>query len=144
MVLSRGDKAIRKAVEFAEDNEKLGWDDLKQFDINSNDVVVGIAASGTTPYVIGAIQKAEENGMVTAGISCNPDSPLEKATSYPITPLVGPEFVTGSTRMKSGTAQKMVLNMISTSLMIKLGHVKGNRMVDMQLSNNKLLDEGPV
>jgi len=141
-IIAGGDKAIRKAVEFAEDNEKLGWDDLKQFDINSNDVVVGIAASGTTPYVIGAIQKAEENGMVTAGISCNPDSPLVKATSYPITPLVGPEFVTGSTRMKSGTAQKMVLNMISTSLMIKLGHVKGNRMVDMQLSNNKLLNRG--
>ena len=141
-IIAGGDEAIRKAVEFAEDNEKLGWDDLRQFDISSNDVVVGIAASGTTPYVIGAIQKAEEMGMVTAGISCNPDSTLAKTTSYPITPMVGPEFVTGSTRMKSGTAQKMVLNMISTSLMIKLGHVKGNRMVDMQLSNNKLLHRG--
>jgi N-acetylmuramic acid 6-phosphate etherase len=141
-IIAGGDHAIRKAVEFAEDSDHLGWEDLCEFNITKQDVIVGIAASGTTPYVIGAIKKAEEMGLVTAGISCNPDSPLTKATKFPITPVVGPEFVTGSTRMKSGTAQKMVLNMISTCLMIKLGHVKGNRMVDMQLSNNKLLIRG--
>jgi len=141
-LIAGGDKAIRKAVEFAEDNDSLGWEDLNTFNLSKNDVIVGIAASGTTPYVIGAIKKAEECGHITAGISCNPESPLSKVTSFPITPLVGPEFVTGSTRMKSGTAQKMILNMISTSLMIKLGHVKGNRMVDMQLSNNKLVERG--
>ncbi|MDC1203693.1 N-acetylmuramic acid 6-phosphate etherase [Crocinitomicaceae bacterium] len=141
-IIAGGDHAIRKAVEFAEDSDHLGWEDLCEFSITKQDVIVGIAASGTTPYVIGAIKKAEEMGLITAGISCNPDSPLTKATKFPITPMVGPEFVTGSTRMKSGTAQKMVLNMISTCLMIKLGHVKGNRMVDMQLSNNKLLIRG--
>ena len=141
-IIAGGDHAIRKAVEFAEDSEHLGWKDLCDFQITKQDVIVGIAASGTTPYVIGAIKKAEDMGHVTAGISCNPDSPLTRATQFPITPLVGPEFVTGSTRMKSGTAQKMVLNMISTCLMIKLGHVKGNRMVDMQLSNNKLVTRG--
>lgn len=141
-IIAGGDHAIRKAVEFAEDSEHLGWKDLCDFQITKQDVIVGIAASGSTPYVIGAIKKAEEMGHVTAGISCNPDSPLTRATQFPITPLVGPEFVTGSTRMKSGTAQKMVLNMISTCLMIKLGHVKGNRMVDMQLSNNKLVIRG--
>lgn len=141
-IIAGGDQAIRKAVEFAEDNSELGWKDLMGFSISENDVIVGIAASGTTPYVIGAIAKAEETGLVTAGISCNPESPLSRTTSYPITPLVGPEFVTGSTRMKSGTAQKMVLNMISTCLMIKLGHVKGNKMVDMQLSNKKLVERG--
>ena len=141
-IIAGGDKAIRNAVEFAEDDVDLGWKDLEGFQVTKNDVIVGIAASGTTPYVIGAINKAEELGLVTAGISCNPNSPLSKATKFPITPLVGPEFVTGSTRMKSGTAQKMVLNMISTCLMIKLGHVKGNKMVDMQLSNNKLLVRG--
>ena len=141
-IIAGGDHAIRKAVEFAEDSEHLGWKDLCDFQITKQDVIVGIAASGTTPYVIGAIKKAEEMGHITAGISCNPESPLTSATQFPITPLVGPEFVTGSTRMKSGTAQKMVLNMISTCLMIKLGHVKGNRMVDMQLSNNKLVTRG--
>ena len=141
-IIAGGEKAIRKAVEFAEDNDSLAWEDLNQFQITKNDVIVGIAASGSTPYVIGAIKKAEEIGLVTAGISCNPESPLSKASQFPITPLVGPEFVTGSTRMKSGTAQKMVLNMISTCLMIKLGHVKGNKMVDMQLSNNKLVERG--
>ncbi|MDB4340484.1 N-acetylmuramic acid 6-phosphate etherase [Crocinitomicaceae bacterium] len=141
-IIAGGDHAIRKAVEFAEDSDHLGWKDLCEFNITKQDVIVGIAASGTTPYVIGAIKKAEDMGLITAGISCNPDSPLTKATKFPITPVVGPEFVTGSTRMKSGTAQKMVLNMISTCLMIKLGHVKGNRMVDMQLSNNKLLIRG--
>ena len=141
-IIAGGDQAIRKAVEFAEDNSELGWKDLMSFSISEDDIVIGIAASGTTPYVIGAIAKAEELGLITAGISCNPESPLSKATTYPITPLVGPEFVTGSTRMKSGTAQKMILNMISTTLMIKLGHVKGNKMVDMQLSNEKLVGRG--
>ena len=141
-IIAGGDQAIRKAVEFAEDNSDLGWKDLTAFSISEHDVIVGVAASGTTPYVIGAISKAEDLGLVTAGISCNPKSPLSLSTSYPITPVVGPEFVTGSTRMKSGTAQKMVLNMISTCLMIKLGHVKGNKMVDMQLSNKKLVARG--
>ncbi|HNR86463.1 MAG TPA: N-acetylmuramic acid 6-phosphate etherase, partial [Taishania sp.] len=109
---------------------------------NQNDTLVGIAASGTTPYVIGALQKANENGLLTASITCNPGNPIAQLAQHPITPEVGPEFVTGSTRMKSGTAQKLVLNMISTSLMIKLGRVKGNKMVDMQLSNNKLVDRG--
>jgi N-acetylmuramic acid 6-phosphate etherase len=113
-----------------------------EYNINSNDTLVGIAASGTTPYVLGSIDEAKKMGVLTGGISCNPGSPLSQVVEYPMTPEVGPEFVTGSTRMKSGTAQKLVLNMISTSLMIKLGRVKGNKMVDMQLSNNKLVDRG--
>jgi N-acetylmuramic acid 6-phosphate etherase len=141
-IIAGGDTAIRKAVEFAEDDLEQGWKDLQEYSINSNDTLVGIAASGSTPYVLGAIAKAKENNVLTAGISCNPESPLSKESEFPMTPVVGPEFVTGSTRMKSGTAQKLVLNMISTSLMIKLGHVKGNKMVDMQLSNNKLIDRG--
>jgi len=141
-IIAGGDSAIRKAVEFAEDDMNQGWKDLSEYNINSKDTVVGIAASGSTPYVLGALKIAKENGVLTAGISCNPGSPLSELADFPITPEVGPEFVTGSTRMKSGTAQKLVLNMISTSLMIKLGHVKGNRMVDMQLSNNKLIDRG--
>ena len=141
-IIAGGDSAIRRAVEFAEDDMNQGWKDLSEFNINSTDTVVGIAASGSTPYVLGALKIAKENGVLTAGISCNPGSPLSELADFPITPEVGPEFVTGSTRMKSGTAQKLVLNMISTSLMIKLGHVKGNRMVDMQLSNNKLIDRG--
>jgi N-acetylmuramic acid 6-phosphate etherase len=141
-IIAGGDNAIRKAVEFAEDDVEQGWKDLSEFNINPQDTVVGIAASGTTPYVLGALEKAKENGILTGGISCNPDSPLSKLADHSITPVVGPEFVTGSTRMKSGTAQKLVLNMISTSLMIKLGRVKGNKMVDMQLSNNKLVDRG--
>ena len=141
-IIAGGDSAIRRAVEFAEDDMNQGWKDLSEFNINSSDTVVGIAASGSTPYVLGALKIAKENGVLTAGISCNPGSPLSELADFPITPEVGPEFVTGSTRMKSGTAQKLVLNMISTSLMIKLGHVKGNRMVDMQLSNNKLIDRG--
>lgn len=141
-IIAGGDTAIRKAVEFAEDDTEQGWKDLEEYKINSNDTLVGIAASGSTPYVLGAIQKAKENGILTAGISCNPDSKLANTVDFPITIVVGPEFVTGSTRMKSGTAQKLVLNMISTSLMIKLGHVKGNKMVDMQLSNHKLIDRG--
>ncbi len=141
-IMAGGDKAMRKAVEFAEDNTELGWTDLQAFAINKKDTLVGIAASGTTPYVLGALSKAKEAGLVTGGISCNPGSPLAALAQYPMTAVVGPEFVTGSTRMKSGTAQKLILNMISTTLMIKLGRVKGNRMVDMQLSNNKLVDRG--
>lgn len=141
-IIAGGDQAIRKAVEFAEDDTEQGWKDLENYSINSNDTIVGIAASGSTPYVIGAIKKAKENGLLTGGISCNPGCQLETEAQYPMIAVVGPEYVTGSTRMKSGTAQKLILNMISTSLMIKLGHVKGNRMVDMQLSNNKLVDRG--
>ena len=141
-IIAGGDSAIRKAVEFAEDDSEQGWKDLASFNINALDTVVGIAASGRTPYVLGALEKAKEFGLLTAGISCNPESPLSHLAEFPITPIVGPEFVTGSTRMKSGTAQKLVLNMISTSLMIKLGKVKGNKMVDMQLSNHKLVDRG--
>ena len=141
-IIAGGDSAIRKAVEFAEDDTEQGWKDLMEFDINENDSLVGIAASGSTPYVIGALQKANKNAILTAGINSNRNSALAETAQYPITPIVGPEFVTGSTRMKSGTAQKLVLNMISTSLMIGLGRVKGNKMVDMQLSNNKLVDRG--
>jgi N-acetylmuramic acid 6-phosphate etherase len=141
-LIAGGDNAIRKAVEFAEDDKEQGWLDLAEFNVSELDTVVGIAASGRTPYVLGALEKAKHLGLLTAGISCNPNSPLFHLADFPITPIVGPEFVTGSTRMKSGTAQKLVLNMISTSLMIKLGKVKGNKMVDMQLSNHKLVDRG--
>jgi len=141
-LMAGGDKAMRKAVEFAEDNSNLGWEDLQSQKINIHDVVVGIAASGTTPYVVGALKKCQEQNITTACIVCNSRSPLSKVSDFPIEIVVGPEFVTGSTRMKSGTAQKLVLNMISTSVMIKLGKVKGNKMVDMQLSNNKLVDRG--
>lgn len=141
-IIAGGDTAIRKAVEFAEDDLNQGWKDLNSFEIQENDIVVGIAASGSTPYVIGAIEKANSNGNITAGITCNPNSPITKVAKFPLVAEVGPEFVTGSTRMKSGTAQKLILNMISTSLMIKLGHIKGNKMVDMQLSNEKLVKRG--
>jgi len=141
-LMAGGDKAMRKAVEFAEDNSDLGWEDLQSHNINTDDVVIGIAASGTTPYVVGALKKCQEENITTACIVCNENSPLSKVSDFPIEIVVGPEFVTGSTRMKSGTAQKLVLNMISTSVMIKLGKVKGNKMVDMQLSNNKLVDRG--
>ena len=141
-LMAGGDKAIRKAVEFAEDNSTLGWEDLKSNHINSKDVVIGIAASGTTPYVIGALKRCQEENIITACIVCNSKSPLSSVADFPIEVVVGPEFVTGSTRMKSGTAQKLVLNMISTSVMIQIGKVKGNKMVDMQLSNNKLVDRG--
>jgi N-acetylmuramic acid 6-phosphate etherase len=141
-LIAGGDKAMRKAVEFAEDNTNLAWEDLQSHNINKNDVVIGIAASGTTPYVIGALNKCQEENITTACIVCNSDSPVSKVSDFPIEVVVGPEFVTGSTRMKSGTAQKLVLNMVSTSVMIQLGKVKGNKMVDMQLSNNKLVDRG--
>jgi N-acetylmuramic acid 6-phosphate etherase len=141
-LIAGGDGAIRRAVEAAEDNWDGGWNDLQPYKLTMNDVVVGIAASGTTPYVIGAVRQARQHGMLTACITCNPDSPLSKEVDIPIEAVVGPEFVTGSTRMKSGTAQKLVLNMISTSTMIRMGHVKGNKMVDMQLTNAKLVDRG--
>jgi len=141
-IIAGGDTAIRKAVENAEDDPQQAYIDLKAHDINANDVVIGIAASGTTPYVIGGIKNCVDHGIVTGAITCNKGCPLDLAANYPIVPIVGPEFVTGSSRMKAGTAQKMVLNMISTAVMIQLGHVKGNKMVDMQLSNDKLVDRG--
>jgi N-acetylmuramic acid 6-phosphate etherase len=141
-LIAGGDIAIRKSVEHAEDDTQQAWKDLMAFDINENDVVVGIAASGTTPYVIGGIRDARANGLLTAGITNNPGSPLALEADIPIEMNVGPEFVTGSTRMKSGTSQKLALNMISTALMIKIGRVKGNKMVNMQLSNTKLVDRG--
>jgi len=141
-LIAGGDKAIRKAVESAEDNPEQGWLDMQPFEPNENDTVVGIAASGSTPYVIGAIEKARQNGLLTGCITCNESSPVAAAAEIPVVVVVGPEFVTGSTRMKAGTAQKLVLNMISTTTMIRLGHVKGNKMVDMQLSNKKLVDRG--
>lgn len=141
-LIAGGDDAIRKAVEFAEDDINQGWEDLKEHDINDKDVVIGIAASGTTPYVVGALEHCNKNNIQTGCITCNAGSPVAKVAKFPIEIVVGPEFVTGSTRMKSGTAQKLALNMISTSVMIKLGRVKGNKMVDMQLSNNKLVDRG--
>ncbi|WP_299248343.1 N-acetylmuramic acid 6-phosphate etherase [uncultured Aquimarina sp.] len=141
-LIAGGDPAIRKAVEFAEDNTEQGWKDLEDYQISEKDVVIGIAASGTTPYVIGALKKCNESNIITGCITCNAGSPLADTAQYPIVVTVGPEFVTGSSRMKAGTAQKLVLNMISTSTMIQLGRVKGNKMVDMQLSNNKLVDRG--
>ena len=141
-LIAGGDRALRNPVESAEDDLDKAWEELQQYHINTNDTLVGIAASGTTPYVIGALRKARAGGILTASISCNPDSPMAAEAEIAIEPIVGPEFVTGSTRMKSGTAQKMVLNMITTSTMIKLGRVKGNRMVNMQLTNQKLVDRG--
>lgn len=141
-LIAGGDVALRKAVENAEDDFSRAWKDLQEYHISERDVLVGIAASGTTPYVIGGVKKAREEGIVTGCITCNKNSPLAKEVEYPIECVVGPEFVTGSTRMKAGTAQKLILNMISTSVMIKLGRVKGNKMVDMQLSNVKLVNRG--
>lgn len=141
-LIAGGDIAIRKAVEFAEDSETQGWEDLKAHQISNKDVVIGIAASGTTPYVIAALKACNANNIITGCITCNHNSPLSQVATFPIEVIVGPEFVTGSSRMKAGTAQKLVLNMISTSTMIQLGHIKGNKMVDMQLSNNKLVDRG--
>lgn len=141
-IIAGGAKAITEAVEFAEDDMEQGWKDLEAFQANEKDVVIGIAASGTTPYVIAALEKCRENGIITGSICCNPNAPLSKAADHPIEVVVGPEFVTGSTRMKSGTAQKLVLNMISTAVMIQLGRVEDNKMVNMQLSNDKLVDRG--
>lgn len=141
-IIAGGDSAIRKAVENAEDNKQQAWIDLLAFNINENDVVIGIAASGTTPYVIGGLESCNNANVVTGCISCNANSPLSSVAKYPIDVVVGPEFLTGSSRMKAGTAQKMILNMITTATMIRLGKVKGNRMIDMQLSNDKLVDRG--
>jgi N-acetylmuramic acid 6-phosphate etherase len=141
-LIAGGDNAIRKAVEFAEDDTQQGWKDLKAYKINKKDVLVGIAASGTTPYVMGALKEARKKGVLTGCIVCNKKSPVAEAAEFPVEVVVGPEFVTGSTRMKSGTAQKLVLNMLSTSVMIKLGKVKGNKMVDMVPTNNKLVARG--
>ena len=141
-LIAGGDTDIRKAIEFAEDSSTQGFEDLQSYNISSNDLVIGIAASGTTPYVINALKKCNENNIITGGISCNHNSPLSQTAQYPIEVIVGPEFITGSSRMKAGTAQKLVLNMISTATMIQLGKVKGNKMIDMQLSNNKLVDRG--
>lgn len=141
-LIAGGDAAIRSAVEFAEDSETQGWEDLLAYGITADDTVVGIAASGRTPYVIGAVLKARSMNILTACITCNENTLLATAVEHPIVAVTGPEFVTGSTRMKAGTAQKLILNMISTATMIRLGRVKGTRMVDMQLSNNKLIDRG--
>jgi N-acetylmuramic acid 6-phosphate etherase len=141
-LIAGGEKAIQHAVENAEDSLTKGWEDLQTFNITDNDVLIGIAASGTTPYVIGAMQQCQKLGIITGSISCNPGSPMSDHADFPIEVVVGPEFVTGSTRMKSGTAQKLVLNMISTAVMIQIGRVEGNKMVNMQLSNDKLVDRG--
>ncbi|MCF6308393.1 MAG: N-acetylmuramic acid 6-phosphate etherase [Flavobacteriaceae bacterium] len=141
-IIAGGDTAIRKAVEFAEDSTTQGWKDLQDFNITKKDFVIGVAASGTTPYVISALEKCNQNNIPTGCITCNEGSPLALTAKYPIVVVVGPEFVTGSSRMKAGTAQKLVLNMISTTAMIQLGKVKGNKMVDMQLSNHKLVNRG--
>ncbi len=141
-VIAGGDKAITTAVEYAEDDKEQGWKDLEAFNISEKDVAIGIAASGTTPYVIGALEECRKRGIVTGSISCNPGSPVSQAADFPIEVIVGPEFVTGSTRMKSGTAQKLILNMISTTAMIQLGRVEDNKMVNMQLTNEKLVDRG--
>ena len=141
-IMAGGDKAIRKAAEFAEDNDQQAWIDLQEYQINNKDVLIGIAASGRTPYVIGGVKTARANGIATGCIVCNAGSALAKEVEFPVEVITGPEFVTGSTRMKAGTAQKLVLNMITTTVMIKLGHVVGNKMVDMQLTNLKLVERG--
>ena len=141
-LIAGGEAALHKAMESVEDDPNKAWKELEIFNINTKDTVIGIAASGTTPYVIGGIQTARENGILTGCITCNPKGPIVEVTEYPVIVVVGPEFVTGSTRLKAGTAQKMVLNMITTTLMIKLGRVKGNKMINMQLSNKKLIERG--
>lgn len=143
-IIAGGDQAIRKAVEHAEDDTEQAWQDLKSHAIQKDDVVIGIAASGTTPYVVGGLNACQNEGILTGCIVCNPKSPIAEVSNYPIEVIVGPEFLTGSSRMKAGTAQKLVLNMISTSVMIKLGRVKDNKMVDMQLSNHKLKERGSI
>jgi len=141
-LIAGGDKALRNPVENAEDDAEKAWEELQQYQVNQNDTVIGLTASGTTPYVIGALKNARAHGILTASVACNPDSPMAKEADIRIEVIVGPEFITGSTRLKSGTAEKLVLNMISTATMIKLGRVKGNSMVNMQLSNAKLVDRG--
>ncbi len=141
-IIAGGDKAIRKSQEYAEDSLTQGWEDLKKYKITKKDIVIGIAASGTTPYVLGGIKKCNKNKIVTGCITCNKNSPLSTIAKYPIEVVVGPEYVTGSSRMKAGTAQKLILNMLSTAVMIRLGKIKGNKMYDMQLSNTKLVQRG--
>lgn len=141
-IIAGGEKAITTAVEFAEDDKEQGWKDLEAYNVSDKDVVIGIAASGTTPYVIGALEECRKRGIITGSIACNPDSPISMVADFPVEVVVGPEFVTGSTRMKSGTAQKLVLNMISTAVMIQLGRVEDNKLVNMQLTNDKLIDRG--
>jgi len=141
-IIAGGEEAITKAIENAEDDWEQGWKDLEEYDTDDNDVVIGIAASGTTPYVIGALQECKKRGIITGSITNNPGSPLAVVADFPIEVAVGPEFVTGSTRMKSGTSQKLILNMISTAIMIRLGRVEDNKMVNMQLTNEKLIDRG--
>ncbi|WP_113662116.1 N-acetylmuramic acid 6-phosphate etherase [Pedobacter nanyangensis] len=141
-IIAGGDSAIRKAVEFAEDDDKQAWIDLQEYDINEKDSLVGLAASGTTPYVVGGLKEARKHGVLTGCIICNTGGPVVAESDFPVEVVAGPEFLTGSTRMKSGTAQKLVLNMLSTTVMIQLGRVKGNKMVDMQLTNHKLVDRG--
>ena len=141
-IIAGGDTAIRKAVEFAEDDDQQAWIDLQEYQINEKDSLVGLAASGTTPYVVGGLNTARQKGILTGCIVCNEGGPIVAESDYPVEVVVGPEFLTGSTRMKSGTAQKLVLNMLSTTVMIRLGKVKGNKMVDMQLTNHKLVDRG--
>ena len=141
-LIAGGDTALRTAVEAAEDNPEKAWQELQDFQINALDTVIGIAASGTTPYVVGGVKKAREDGLLTGCITCNPSSPLAQVSEYPIEAVVGPEFVTGSTRLKAGTSQKLILNMLSTTLMIRMGRVKGNKMVNMQLVNKKLIERG--
>lgn len=141
-LIAGGDNAIRKAVEFAEDDPQQAWFDLEEHAISTKDIVIGIAASGSTPYVVGGLRACRDRGIATGCITCNPNAPVSHVSDFPVEVIVGPEFVTGSTRMKAGTAQKLVLNMITTSVMVKLGRVKGNKMVDMQLSNDKLVDRG--
>jgi N-acetylmuramic acid 6-phosphate etherase len=141
-LIAGGDEAIRNSVEHAEDSTTQGWEDLLTYEVNSSDTVIGIAASGTTPYVVHGIKKCNDNNILTGCITCNEGSPLSIAAQHPIEVIVGPEFVTGSSRMKAGTAQKLILNMITTSVMIQLGKIKGNKMVDMQLSNDKLVNRG--
>ncbi|MEO6669835.1 MAG: N-acetylmuramic acid 6-phosphate etherase [Ferruginibacter sp.] len=141
-IIAGGDVAITKAVEFAEDNEEQGWEDLLKHDIKNSDFVIGLSASGTAPYVMGTLKKCRQHGITTGSISCNPGAPLSEAADFPVELVTGPEFVTGSTRMKAGTAQKLALNMISTSVMIRIGRVEGNKMVNMQLTNEKLVDRG--
>jgi N-acetylmuramic acid 6-phosphate etherase len=141
-VIAGGEKAIRSAIEFAEDDKEQGWKDLQKYKITENDTVIGLAASGNTPYPIGALEQANKNNVLTGCITCNNNTPIAAVATFPIEVVLGPEFLTGSTRMKSGTAQKLVLNMISTAVMIQLGRVKGNKMVDMQLSNKKLISRG--
>ena len=139
-VIAGGFEALFRSIENAEDDPTQGWRDLQQHQVDENDFVIGIAASGTTPYVVGALEKCRENNIATGGISCNPNSPLSLAADFPVVVVVGPEFVTGSSRMKAGTAQKLILNMITTSSMIQLGRVKGNKMIDIQMTNTKLVD----